>query len=209
MILRCLLASLIPLLAACQSTPPHVSLPMTRVQGPLILNETNAELRDCQTGQRYQLKLTDNSALQEALQHFAPGEALLLDAALVEQDNQARVQTLYRVASQSSICRDDQFKKLNISASGNEPFWNIRLTKQGLILTRPDAEPLALPYLEEQLPNGRIAISSEANNQRLTLWLSPQLCTDSMSGAVSHLTAHLSLDQQQFKGCAYFGGARQ
>ena len=70
------------------------------------------------------------------------------------------------------------------------------------------ASPLALPYLEEQMPNGSLNLSSEANGQRLELWLTPEHCVDSMSGAVQHLSAELRLNGSVLRGCASYGGAR-
>jgi putative lipoprotein len=78
-----------------------------------------------------------------------------------------------------------------------------------LLLERPDQQALALPYLEEQLPGGQTNFSTEANDQRLELWVAPQRCLDSATGAVNHLTAELRLDGQTLRGCAYCGGARQ
>ncbi len=77
---------------------------------------------------------------------------------------------------------------------------------RGWCSTAPARIPL--PYLEEQLPEGRLNFSSEANGRRLELWVAPQLCVDGMSGAVSHLSAELRLDGQVRRGCAHFGGAR-
>ena len=81
--------------------------------------------------------------------------------------------------------------------------------KRGLLLDRPGEQQWVLPYLEEQLGNDQINISSEANGQTLELWLSPQRCVDSMSGAVSHLTAQLRINGQVLKGCASYGGLRR
>jgi putative lipoprotein len=83
-----------------------------------------------------------------------------------------------------------------------------RSGSKGLVLNRPEQEPLALPYLEEQLPDGRLNFSSEANGQRLDLWVAPQRCVDSMSGTVNHLSAELRLDGQVLRGCAHFGAMR-
>ncbi len=48
-----------------------------------------------------------------------------------------------------------------------------------------------------------------ANRQRLQLWVTPQRCQDSASGAVTHLSAQLRLDDGKvLRGCAYYGGAR-
>ena len=75
-------------------------------------------------------------------------------------------------------------------------------------LTGPDKQPLALPYLEEQLPDNRLNFTSEANGQHLDLWLTPQRCVDSATGTVSHLSAELRLNGKLMRGCAWFGGAR-
>ncbi|WP_372867888.1 COG3650 family protein, partial [Pseudomonas sp.] len=90
-----------------------------------------------------------------------------------------------------------------------EPSWSVTVSSQGLVLNRAGQEPLALPYLEEQLPENRLNLTSEANGQRLELWAAPQRCVDSMSGAVQHLSAELRLNGQVMRGCAYFGGARE
>ncbi len=84
----------------------------------------------------------------------------------------------------------------------------LRVTREGMLLERMDHSPLALPYLEEQLPGGRTHFSSEANGQQIGLWVAPQRCVDDASGAVSHLTAELRLGDDVFRGCAYYGGAR-
>ncbi|MNI83896.1 hypothetical protein D3C73_1407510 [compost metagenome] len=65
-----------------------------------------------------------------------------------------------------------------------------------------------MPFLEEQLPDGRFSLSTEANGQRVELWVAPQRCVDSMSGAVSHLSAELRVNGQTMRGCGYYGGSR-
>lgn len=94
-------------------------------------------------------------------------------------------------------------------ASGNEPFWSLLQTPKGLLLNQIGEETIALPYIEEQLPEGRFIISSQANHQDLQLWLTPSTCRDSMSGTIYHLTARLKLDQQVLHGCASFGAMRK
>src|SRR5690606_29414942 len=125
-----------------------------------------------------------------------------------QAENEWAVEQLYRLEPEGRGCADPEFRHLVLSASGNEPGWQVRINRKGLILDRPGLPPLALPYLEEQLPAGGANISSEANGQRLDLWVAPQRCVDSMSGAVRHLTAELRLDGQVQRGCASFGGAR-
>ncbi|PRD18424.1 UNVERIFIED_CONTAM: hypothetical protein NCL1_60616, partial [Trichonephila clavipes] len=111
-------------------------------------------------------------------------------------DGRFEVSQLYRLQGEGHGCEDLNFKRLTLRASGTEPFWQLEVGSKGLVLNRPEHEPLALPYLEEQLPEGRLNFSSEANGQRLELWVAPQRCVDGMSGAVNHLSAELRLDGQ-------------
>jgi putative lipoprotein len=123
-------------------------------------------------------------------------------------DGQLNLHTLYRLQREGHGCQDINFKRLLLRASGNEPDWNISVSEQGLKLDRPGQPALALPYMEEQLPEGRFNLTSEANGQRLELWVAPQRCVDGMSGSVQHLTAELRMDGKVQRGCASFGGAR-
>ena len=90
-------------------------------------------------------------------------------------------------------------------AFGNEPFWNVRLNDQGLVLQQLGQPTIALPYIEEQLGNGQYYISSKADHQELQLWISPERCTDSMTGAWHALSARLQWQGETLIGCAYKG----
>jgi putative lipoprotein len=77
-----------------------------------------------------------------------------------------------------------------------------------MVIDREGQQPLAVPYVEEQLGDGRFNLSSEANNQRIELWVAPQRCVDSNTGSVQHMSAELRIDGQVQRGCGYFGGSR-
>ena len=123
-------------------------------------------------------------------------------------DGQLDVQRLYRIESSASACSDPNFKQLTLSASGHDPEWDIKASGKGMVLNRAGHTPLPLPYLEEQMPGGGLSLSSEANNQRVELWMAPQRCVDSASGAVRHLRAELRIDGHTLQGCGYYGGSR-
>jgi putative lipoprotein len=76
------------------------------------------------------------------------------------------------------------------------------------VLERDGQPALAVPYLEEQLGDGRFDLSTEANGQKVELWVAPQRCVDSVSGSVQHMSAELRVNGAVQRGCAYFGGAR-
>lgn len=114
----------------------------------------------------------------------------------------------YRLQAEGHDCNDPDFARLLIRTSGNEPFWSILQTPRGLIFNPPGASAIALPYIEEQLPDGRFHISTQANNQKLQLWITSEQCIDSMSGTVYHLTASLKWNKQTLHGCAAYGALR-
>lgn len=115
---------------------------------------------------------------------------------------------LYRVERSGTACDDPNFKLLILRAAGHGPEWNVKVSGKGMVIERDGQPPLAVPYVEEQLGDGRFNLSSEANNQRIELWVAPQRCVDSSTGSVQHMSAELRIDGQVQRGCGYFGGAR-
>ncbi|MBB2495184.1 COG3650 family protein [Aquipseudomonas ullengensis] len=217
---RALIFALLPLFAGCQVFVPGENAgepPRQRLQGELNLLNGQLQLRPCGEQRQFRL-LNDGSSeiVREAGELLKDGPGpLFVDLSghlsagkTADNDGELQVSEVYRIQREGLGCDDPAFKRLVLRASGNEPDWSMNITSQGLVLYRPGQEPLALPYLEEQLPDGRFAISSEANGQRLDLWVAPQRCSNSMSGAVQHLSAELRLDGQVLRGCAAFGGAR-
>lgn len=218
---RFLLLALLPVFASCQmfsSEPEQIVVPTVRMQGELSAVDNRLQFRPCQEQRRF---ILDDSAgtglLQESVALLNNGKGTLfadLQGRLVASkvpgnDGQIDLTRLYRIQNQGQSCNDLNFKRLTLRASGHEPDWVINANSKGLILERPNQEALVLPYLEEQLPEGRFSLSSDANGQHLELWVAPQRCVDSMSGAVQHLSAELRLDGKIMRGCAYYGGARQ
>ncbi|QGZ31905.1 COG3650 family protein [Stutzerimonas stutzeri] len=215
---RTLLLALLPIFSGCQSwpwsneTPGH---PIERLQGELTRSEGVLSLRTCQGQRRIELLDTGATGLSDdALALLSDGgQALFADVRgrLISPANgpsQLQLTQVYRVQAEGHGCGEREFNQLTLRAGGHEPGWSVRVTAQGMLFERPDQAPLALPYLEEQLPGGQTSFSSEANRQRLNLWVAPQRCVDDATGAVSHLTAELRIDDQTLRGCGYYGGAR-
>ncbi len=207
------------LLAGCQWLPWTSEAPQpkpVRVQGELVRTGEMLMLSPC--GEERHLLLLDAAqlGLEEAAVRLQGDPARPLFADLGGQldadpsgDGLFAVERLYRLQAEGPGCGEADFKRLVVRASGNEPAWSLRVTTRGMVLERPDSAPLALPYLEESLPDGRLSFSSEADGQRVELWLTPGRCEDSMSGTLSHLQARLRLGKEApLEGCAALGGAR-
>ncbi|WP_068830048.1 COG3650 family protein [Pseudomonas sp. BMS12] len=218
---RHLFFALLPLFAGCQmfsvydSTPPT---PPQRLQGQLSQAQGRLLLNPCNEQRTIEV-VNDGSSeiVREAAGLFADGhDSLFVDllgnvtgSKSQGVDGEMHPTQVYRLQGEGPGCNEPGFERLLLRASGHEPDWSLGVSGKGLVLLRPGQAPLAVPYLEEQLPEGRFNLSSEANGQRLELWLAPQRCTDSMSGSVQHLSAELRINGEVQRGCASFGGARR
>ena len=199
-------------LSACQFYTPKAiqAEPSTRLQGSIYHSQGQWVLQPCGTQNSYIV----NSS-QELSQELIP---LLTESPNgIFADLSGRLDTVqqrftptqrYRLQAEGHGCDDPDFARLQLRASGNEPFWSILQTPRGLIFNQIDQPSIVLPYIEEQQSDGRFQISSQANNQNFDLWITPGQCTDSMSGTISHLHARLQWNQHTFKGCAAFGALR-
>ncbi len=216
---RHLLFALLPLFAGCQLLTPEPVKPAvtaTRLQGNLRIDNEQAIFTPCKE-QRHFL-LTGSQAIpltEQASALFQEQKELFADLSGEMQANnskqlngQIEVSRLYRLQGEGHGCDDLNFSRLLLRASGHEPEWNINVSDQGLVLERMGQPALALPYVEEQLPDGRFFISTAANGLNLSLWLHSTQCTDSMSGAIQHLSAELQIDDKVMRGCAAFGAER-
>lgn len=211
--------ALLPIFAGCQlfsspRTNPTAGLP--RMQGELTAENGQLLFQPCQEQRRYVVQDSGNtSILQESATLASKPGKLFADVrgsfsatTTPGADGLLKLQQLYHLQRGGVGCEDLNFKRLTIRASGNAPTWNMDVGNKGMVLERAGQPALALPYVEEQLGDGRFNLSSEANEQHIELWIAPQRCVDSVTGSVQHLTAELRINGQLHRGCAYFGGSR-
>jgi putative lipoprotein len=215
------LITLLPLFSACSllglgssSSELPATAGLTRMQGELLGENGQLLFQPCGGHRRYAVSdVGKTGVLQEAATLAAKPGALFVDlrgsfdaSKTGGMDGTLKLQQLYRIERNNGACSDPNFKLQTVHASGHSPEWELKVRGNGMVLTRPNQEPLALPYLEEQLPNGRLNLSSAANDQHIDVWLAPQRCVDGAS--VQFLSAEIRVDGQVQRGCAYFGGAR-
>jgi len=208
-----ILVALLPLFAACQlfdgqrESVSHAG--QTRMQGQLTAADGKLMFQPCQD--QRQLVVNDiggTSVLQEAATLADEQGKLFADVRGKVSGDRLDLGQLYRVERSGTACDDPNFKLLILRAAGHGPEWNVKVSGKGMVIERDGQAPLAVPYVEEQLGDGRFNLSSEANNQRIELWVAPQRCVDSSTGSVQHISAELRIDGQVQRGCGYFGGAR-
>ena len=211
------LVALLPLFAACQlldgprETASHAG--QTRLQGQLTAADGKLLFQPCNQQGSYVVNDTGGtSVLQEAATLADAQGKLFADVrgriVASGADSRLDLEQLYRVERSGTACDDPNFKLLILRAAGHGPEWSVKVSGKGMVIDRADQPPLALPYVEEQLGDGRFNLSTEANNQRIELWVAPQRCVDSTTGSVQHMSAELRINGQVQRGCGYFGGSR-
>lgn len=208
-----------PWLAACQAlnfSQPHAEPVLQRLQGTLSQEQGHWLFQPCQEQRRFAVQEVQGAAFLQDAQNFnldssaplfADLKGELLASNEPDLDGRFKVHHSLRLQNEGFACEDSTFKTLKVRASGHEPSFSVAINRSGLILNRPGQEPLALPYLEEDLAAGQ-SFSSAANGLQLELWIAPARCQDSASGALTDHSATLRLNGQTLTGCAYLGGAQ-
>jgi putative lipoprotein len=208
-----IVVALLPLFAACQlldgprESASHVG--QSRMQGQLTAADGKLVFQPC--GEQRQYVVNDiggTSVLQEAATLADQQGKLFADVRGKIAGDRLDLVQLYRVERSGTACDDPNFKLLILRAAGHGPEWNVKVSGKGMVIDREGQPALAVPYVEEQLGDGRFNLSSEANNQRIELWVAPQRCVDSSTGSVQHMSAELRIDGKVERGCGYFGGSR-
>ncbi|CAI8917970.1 putative lipoprotein [Pseudomonas sp. IT-P74] len=212
------LVALLPLFAACQlfdgerQSASHVG--QTRMQGQLTVAEGRLLFQPCNQTNRYVVNDTGGTSVLQQAANLADKQGKLFAdvrgrvVAGSGGDGQLDLEQLYRVERSGNACDDPNFKLLILRAAGHTPEWSVKVSGKGMVLDRAGQPPLAVPYVEEQLGDGRFNLSTEANNQHIELWVAPQRCVDSSTGSIQHMSAELRIDGQVQRGCGYFGGSR-
>ena len=205
--------ALLPLFAACQlfdgprESASHAG--QTRMQGQLTAVDGKLQFQPCNETRSFVVNDTGNtSVLQQAASLADTKGKLFADVRGRIVDSRLDLEQLYRVERSGTACDDPNFKLQTLRAAGHSPEWNVKVTGKGMVIDRAGQPPLALPYVEEQLGDGRFNLGTEANNQHIELWVTPQRCVDSTTGSVQHMSAELRINGQVQRGCGYFGGSR-
>ncbi|MGE8187611.1 COG3650 family protein [Pseudomonas sp. NPDC086278] len=209
--------ALLPLFAACQlldgprESASHVG--QTRMQGQLTAADGKLLFQPCNEQRSYVVNDTGGTSVLQEAASLADGQAKLfadVRGRIVGNgaDSRLDLEQLYRIERSGTACDDPNFKLLILRAAGHSPEWNVKVSGKGMVVDRAGQPPLAVPYVEEQLGDGRFNLSTEANNQRIELWVAPQRCVDSTTGAIESMSAELRVDGQVQRGCGYFGGSR-
>ena len=88
---------------------------------------------------------------------------------------------------------------LPLTARGNEPFWSVEATPDGLRLSQPEGKGTVqdLPFTQSSEGNSLILTTTD-----FTLRIDPTVCRDDMSGMPYPYTARLTRASTPLNGCA-------
>jgi putative lipoprotein len=98
---------------------------------------------------------------------------------------------------------DTDMSGFDYRAYGNEPFWNVEVTSEGLRLNRLGSESQTWTAVREHTVKNGIRYEGDGSPIELTLVHEP--CRDSMSGAYFGMSARLVLGAEELRGCALSG----
>lgn len=186
--------------------------PTRRVTGLFALGEGGPVLEPCEAGPPFGLSgpavpnvLAHHQTLTSGQESQKP---IFVDVlATLEPASTLHVLELRRAAFEGFGCQTVE-EDLVARAAGNEPFWSVEVYDDRATFSTPDggtqlqANPLG-PSGDGWLVTG----TTVSGGGPFELTLSPGGCTDSMSGAWSHLGATLSLGEETYSGCGFLGNA--
>lgn len=90
-----------------------------------------------------------------------------------------------------------------ITALGNEPFWNARITGGELLYATPENSAGATIAVDRFIGQGGLGFSGTLQGEKFDLLVTPGTCSDTMSDRTYPYTATLQIGGEQRNGCAY------
>jgi putative lipoprotein len=217
--------SIVALLAACKdkdaaapvaatpdATPPAEPAapppPPSRFRGQAIMGKDGYGMTIC--GDPQQKIVTFSPDAQAALDKFIAGGAkeFFLDGwGTNAPDGHPQIDVIERIYSEGPGCDEKDISMSLYRARGNEPFWSVDVSPTGVVLERPDNQPLTMEYQPlEKLDGGvRRFVNETPPNGKFELTLTPGLCSDGMSDTVYGFNATAKIGTEEYKGCGFSG----
>lgn len=91
---------------------------------------------------------------------------------------------------------------------GNEPFWSVRVSAEGMTLSMPGYEDRSWTDIREHHVDEGIRYVADGPHGSLDLLITPEPCHDTMSGAYFAYSARMRLGDEGFTGWALKGTGR-
>ncbi len=121
-----------------------------------------------------------------------------------EYDNQLTIIQLRRAGVEARGCEED-LGGFEFSASGNEPFWNVLISKDAMVFSELAEPRLTFPYAQPRISAGRRGYTSKNDRRSIEIIIDEVRCIDSMSGEHFSFAAKVVLNGRTYTGCAREG----
>jgi uncharacterized membrane protein len=121
-----------------------------------------------------------------------------------EYDNQLTIMELRRAGVETRGCEED-LGGFEFRASGNEPFWNVVISKDAMVFSELAKPRLAFPYAQPSISPGRWGYTSKNDRRSIEIIIYEVRCIDSMSGEHFSFAAKVVLNGRTYTGCAREG----
>ena len=90
--------------------------------------------------------------------------------------------------------------------TGNEPFWSLDISPEGIVFQSPESPPVTYPYTASKNNDGSLEFNTSLNTSTakstLKVVLTPGDCSDGMSDIQYPYSVEVVRDGQRLRGCA-------
>jgi uncharacterized membrane protein/heat shock protein HslJ len=124
-----------------------------------------------------------------------------------DYERQLTVFELRRAGLETRGCAED-LEGIAFRASGNEPFWDVEISENGMVFSQLGQQRIAFSYAPPDFyQTSRVyrSITKKHPQHRIEIALLEERCIDSMSGEHFSFAAQVSLDGRKYLGCAKEG----
>ncbi|MCP3929410.1 MAG: hypothetical protein GY705_09955 [Bacteroidetes bacterium] len=121
---------------------------------------------------------------------------LLLAASIVLSCNKKTTQA----------ARQDAIEYKSFQCLGNEPFWEVKITREAIVFSRMGYEAVSFPYVEPSCGNVVCNYQTQAmikeRESKLKITLIKEACSDTMSDEKYDYRSRVEFDRVTYNGCA-------
>jgi len=121
-----------------------------------------------------------------------------------EYDNQLTIVELRRAGAETRGCEED-LGGFDFRASGNEPFWNVIISKDAVVFSELGKPQLTFPYAQPRVSATTWGYSSKNDRTNIEIIINEIRCIDSMSGEHFSFAAKVLFNGRVYTGCVREG----
>jgi uncharacterized membrane protein len=145
----------------------------------------------------------------EMIPALAPGETIFVDllGEAVQEGDEVSFDVLevYRAGWEDWGCTwAPTLSDAEWAASGTEPFWSVEVSRDSLVVYRPDADELRVAHVGyEGDPVAGWRFTLEVEGEAWDFDVAPEPCRNAMSGGYSHLRVSIRRPDGDWQGCGF------